>query len=114
MIYVAIESSIIILLILLMRLIFLKKGNPNFIYFLWFFACGRMIIPISIPIAACKENGGFFCGMESLDNVLKIIYFGGVSILLLYVIVNNLYFGFYALKNVFIFPYHFRKRLEIV
>ncbi len=96
MIYVAIGSSIIILLILLMRLIFLKKGNPNFIYFLWFFAFGRMIIPISIPVAARKENGGFFCGMESLDNVLKIIYFGGVSILLLYVIVNNLYFWFYV------------------
>ena len=96
MIYVAIGTSLIILSILLMRLIFLKKGNPNFIYFLWFFAFGRMIIPISIPVAARKENGGFFCGMESLDNVLKIIYFGGVSILLLYVIVNNLYFWFYV------------------
>lgn len=96
MIYVAIGSSSIILSILLMRLIFLKKGNPNFIYFLWFFAFGRMIIPISIPVAARKENGGFFCGMESLDNVLKIIYFGGVAILLLYVIVNNIYFLFYV------------------
>lgn len=96
MIYVAIGSSLIILSILLMRLIFLKKGNPNFIYFLWFFAFGRMIIPLSIPIAARNKSDGFFLRIENLDNVLKVIYFCGVAILLLYVIVNNIYFLFYV------------------
>lgn len=96
MIYVAIGSSLIILSILLMRLIFLKKGNPNFIYFLWFFAFGRMIIPLSIPIVARNKSDGFFLRIENLDNVLKVIYFCGVAILLLYVIVNNIYFLFYV------------------
>ena len=98
MIYVAIGSSLIILSILLMRLIFLKKGNPNFIYFLWFFAFARMILPFSIPINN-KIDGFLNINIaDGINTVLRGIYIGGVVLLVLYVISSSFYFWSYVRK----------------
>ena len=43
-------SSILILMILLIRKIFLKKCSPNVIYFLWIFVAFRILIPVNIPL----------------------------------------------------------------
>ena len=77
MIYVTIVSSIIILSILLMRLFFLKKGNPNFIYFLWFFAFARMILPFSISFDNKNDSFLNIYVADRLNTVLRGIYFGG-------------------------------------
>lgn len=43
-------TTILILLILLVRWLFWKRCNPNILYFLWIFVALRILIPINIPI----------------------------------------------------------------
>lgn len=43
-------TSILILVILLIRRIFWKKCSPNVIYFLWIFVAFRILIPVNIPL----------------------------------------------------------------
>lgn len=43
-------TSILILVILLIRRIFWKKCSPNVIYFLWIFVVFRILIPVNIPL----------------------------------------------------------------
>ena len=43
-------TSILILVILLIRRIFWKKCSPNVIYFLWIFVAFRILLPVNIPL----------------------------------------------------------------
>lgn len=50
MINVIVGTSILILVILLIRKIFWKKCSPNVLYFLWIFVAFRILIPVNIPL----------------------------------------------------------------
>ena len=43
-------TTILILVVLLIRRIFWKKCSPNVIYFLWIFVAFRILIPVNIPL----------------------------------------------------------------
>lgn len=65
-------TSILILVILLIRKIFWKKCSPNVIYFLWIFVAIRVLLPINIPLELPENSFSKMFVMDSgMENNLE-------------------------------------------